>query len=61
MVERIVRIEEIEGRHGLVVKTSLSESYLRIERKRNVSIRVHVWLGEEGFGFSFEEVFVYVE
>ena len=33
MVEGIVRIEEIEGRHGLVVKMSLSESYLRIERK----------------------------
>ena len=33
MVEGIIRIEEIEGRHGLVVKMSLSESYLRIERK----------------------------
>ena len=33
MVEGIVRIEEIEGRHSLVVKMSLSESYLRIEGK----------------------------
>ena len=33
MVEGIVRIEEIEGRCGLMVKVSLNESYLRIERK----------------------------
>ena len=33
MVKGIVSIEEIEGRHGLVVKMSLSESYLRIEKK----------------------------
>ena len=33
MVERIVRSEKIEGRHGLMVKTSLSESYLGIGRK----------------------------
>ena len=33
MVERIVRSEEIKGRHGLMVKTSLSESYLRTGRK----------------------------
>ena len=33
MVEGIIRIGEIEGRYGLVVKMSLSESYLRIEQK----------------------------
>ena len=33
MVERIVRSEEVKGRHGLMVKTSLSESYLRTGRK----------------------------
>ena len=33
MVERIVRSEKIEGRHGLMVKANLSESYLRIGRK----------------------------
>ena len=33
MVEGIIRIEEIEGRHGLMVKMSPSESCLRIERK----------------------------
>ena len=33
MVEGIVRSEEIKGRHGLMVKMSLSESYLRIGRK----------------------------
>ena len=33
MVEGIIRSEEIKGRHGLMVKTSPSESYLRIERK----------------------------
>ena len=32
MVEGVVRSEEIEGRHGLMVEMSHSESYLRIER-----------------------------
>ena len=33
MVERIVKSEEVKGRHSLMVKTSLSESYLRTGRK----------------------------
>ena len=33
MVEGVIRSEEIEGRHGLMVETSHDESYLRIERK----------------------------
>ena len=32
MVEGTVRSEEIKGRRGLMVKMSLSESYLRIGR-----------------------------
>ena len=33
MIEGVVRSEEIKGRHGLMVKMSLNESYLRIGRK----------------------------